>query len=84
MASVGYEYSLDHQLRRKIQVQHVENEVTKEQTILPKFEDLPLGKDDPPYSAWGLWGDNDEVGTVVGKSSLLEVISLDISLTGAY
>ncbi|KAH6691204.1 hypothetical protein BKA61DRAFT_532953 [Leptodontidium sp. MPI-SDFR-AT-0119] len=64
MASVGYEYSLDHQLRRKIQVQHVENEVTKEQTILPKFEDLPLGKDDPPYSAWGLWGDNDEVGTV--------------------
>ena len=22
---------------------------------LPKFEELPLGEGDPPYSAWGLW-----------------------------
>jgi hypothetical protein len=24
---------------------------------IPAFEDLPLNKDDPPYSAWGLWKD---------------------------
>ena len=24
---------------------------------LPTFDELPLGKDDPPYSAWGLWED---------------------------
>ncbi|KAK9457437.1 hypothetical protein V1511DRAFT_493618 [Dipodascopsis uninucleata] len=30
----------------------------------PKFEDLPLRKGDPPYSAWGLWGDDDELGAL--------------------
>ncbi|CAK7202216.1 hypothetical protein SEUCBS139899_004938 [Sporothrix eucalyptigena] len=29
---------------------------------LPKFEDLPLRKDGPPYNAWGLYGDDDELG----------------------
>lgn len=24
---------------------------------LPSFEQLPLNKDDPPNSAWGLWDD---------------------------
>lgn len=31
----------------------------------PRFEDLPLRKGDPPYSAWGIWGPNDELGTLV-------------------
>ncbi|CAH0020498.1 unnamed protein product [Clonostachys rhizophaga] len=26
------------------------------------FEELPLGESDPPYSAWGLWGKDDELG----------------------
>ncbi|CAK7237306.1 hypothetical protein SEUCBS140593_009915 [Sporothrix eucalyptigena] len=31
---------------------------------IPLFEDLPLRKDDPPYSAWGLYGSDDELGTL--------------------
>ncbi|CAK7219050.1 hypothetical protein SCUCBS95973_003693 [Sporothrix curviconia] len=31
---------------------------------LPRFEDLPLRKQDPPYSAWGLYGPKDELGTL--------------------
>ncbi|KAL1892468.1 hypothetical protein Sste5346_006978 [Sporothrix stenoceras] len=31
-------------------------------STLPKFEDLPLRKDGPPYNAWGLYGDDDELG----------------------
>lgn len=31
---------------------------------IPPFENLPLRKGDPPYSAWGLYGDNDELGTL--------------------
>lgn len=27
---------------------------------LPSFQQLPLGKNDPPFSAWGLWGDGPE------------------------
>lgn len=30
----------------------------------PAFEDLPLGADHPPWSAWGLWGEDDELGTL--------------------
>jgi hypothetical protein len=26
------------------------------------FNELPLGESDPPYSAWGLWGKDDELG----------------------
>ena len=29
---------------------------------LPRFEDLPLRKDDPPFSAWGLYSDDDQLG----------------------
>jgi hypothetical protein len=29
---------------------------------LPSFDQLPLGKNDPPYSAWGLWGDGPDSG----------------------
>jgi hypothetical protein len=30
----------------------------------PSFSSLPLRKGDPHHSAWGLWGDNDELGTL--------------------
>lgn len=30
----------------------------------PPFEALPLRLDDPPYSAWGLYGEDDELGTL--------------------
>ncbi|KAK5033584.1 hypothetical protein LTS07_003889 [Exophiala sideris] len=30
----------------------------------PRFEDLPLRLGDPKCSAWGLWGDEDELGTL--------------------
>ncbi|KAK1756691.1 hypothetical protein QBC47DRAFT_459412 [Echria macrotheca] len=30
----------------------------------PPFEDLPLRKDGPPGNAWGLFGDNDKLGTL--------------------
>lgn len=30
----------------------------------PAFDELPLNKDDPPYSAWGLYGPEDELGTL--------------------
>lgn len=29
---------------------------------MPAFEDLPLDKSGPPGNAWGLFGDNDELG----------------------
>jgi hypothetical protein len=30
----------------------------------PRFEDLPLREGDPPWSAWGLYGPEDELGTL--------------------
>lgn len=30
----------------------------------PAFEDLPLQKGHPQFSAWGLWGKDDELGTL--------------------
>jgi len=30
----------------------------------PAFSELPLNKGDPWLSAWGLWGPNDELGTL--------------------
>lgn len=29
---------------------------------LPKFSDLPLKESNPPHSAWGIWGDDDQLG----------------------
>lgn len=29
---------------------------------LPPFSALPLKKDGPPYNAWGLYGEDDELG----------------------
>ncbi len=33
-------------------------------TPLPRFDALPVRPDAPPHSAWGLWGDADEIGTL--------------------
>jgi hypothetical protein len=30
----------------------------------PEFKELPLDPSHPPYSAWGLYGDDDERGTL--------------------
>ncbi|MDP9373942.1 MAG: cyclase family protein [Chloroflexota bacterium] len=32
--------------------------------LLPGFDQLPLRPGDPPRSAWGLWGEGDEAGTL--------------------
>lgn len=37
-----------------------ENETTR----LPSFDELPVKPGNPPKSAWGLWGEQDEVGTI--------------------
>ena len=34
------------------------------QNGIPKFEDLPLHEGDPHHSAWGLYGRDDELGTL--------------------
>jgi hypothetical protein len=31
---------------------------------IPAFEDLPLRKGDPHHSAWGLYGEKDELGAL--------------------
>ena len=31
---------------------------------IPPFSALPLQKDGPPYSAWGLYGPHDQLGTL--------------------
>ncbi len=60
------DYRADRVVQWKSQVQHVEDVVVVDEAKkFPSFHDLPLGKDDPPYSAWGLWGTDDEVGTIV-------------------
>ena len=33
-------------------------------TTLPRFSDLPLNKADPRLSAWGLYGKDDQLGTL--------------------
>lgn len=30
----------------------------------PCFDELPIKKDGPPYNAWGLYGPNDELGSL--------------------
>jgi hypothetical protein len=31
---------------------------------IPAFDDLPLRKGDPHHSAWGLYGEKDEIGAL--------------------
>ncbi|KAI1501410.1 hypothetical protein F5X99DRAFT_382398 [Biscogniauxia marginata] len=39
-------------------------EVRDQPSGRPRFEDLPLRPGDPDFSAWGLWGADDEIGTL--------------------
>lgn len=43
---------------------------------LPAFEELPLDKNGPPGNAWGLWGENDELG-------MLNLITPDVVAAAA-
>lgn len=47
---------------------HAKERARKEQRTmtrpLPAFWELPLRKGDPPHSAWGLYGDDDQLGTL--------------------
>ncbi len=38
--------------------------IESETTGLPSFDELPAKPGNPPNSAWGLWGDDDEIGTI--------------------
>ena len=31
---------------------------------LPSYDELPISPDKPPHSAWGVWGDDDEIGAI--------------------
>lgn len=37
---------------------------TRDFPLRPQFEELPLEAGDPKASAWGLWGQSDEIGTL--------------------
>lgn len=40
----------------------------------PAFDDLPLREGDPPYSAWGLWGEDDNIGMLVRVKSFITCV----------
>jgi hypothetical protein len=44
--------------------QHTSYLVTMSRSDYPKFSDLPLQKDGPHGNAWGLWGADDQLGTL--------------------
>ena len=33
-------------------------------SVLPDYDDLPIRPGKPPRSAWGVWGDDDELGAI--------------------
>jgi hypothetical protein len=54
---------------------------------LPAFDELPIKPDYPPRSAWGVFGDDDQIGTLnlltperVAASARLTTISIHKSL----
>ncbi|CAK7200185.1 hypothetical protein SEUCBS139899_002876 [Sporothrix eucalyptigena] len=42
----------------------IDNGTDAVHTVEPSFSSLPLREGDPPYSAWGLWGTDDHIGTL--------------------
>lgn len=58
--------SINWLFRQDNQHSHTMESATKTTTNIPrlKFDDLPLNKADPKCSAWGLWGKDDELGTL--------------------
>lgn len=65
--------------RLKPIIEYYSPEETKMSIQRPKFDDLSLRQGDPKFSAWGLWGNDDELGTLnlitedVRKAAALEV-----------
>ena len=51
-------------------------------TTLPEFSELPLRPGDPPYTAWGLYGDKDERGTLNRLNSTLVLQAKEEIQTG--
>jgi kynurenine formamidase len=41
-----------------------ENEVVDSRRVIPRYADLPISADAPPGSAWGVFGRDDELGTL--------------------
>ncbi|KAI9750304.1 MAG: hypothetical protein M4579_006524 [Chaenotheca gracillima] len=52
------------------------------QSELPKFSDLPLNKGDPPHSAWGLYGKDDQLGTLNRLTNEVVLAAKDEIKTG--
>lgn len=48
------------------QIKHILNKMTPKlnENGIPSFDDLPLREGDPHHSAWGLYGQHDELGTL--------------------
>lgn len=42
-------------------------------STIPPFSSLPLNKSDPPFSAWGLYGPDDQLGFLNRQTN--EVVS---------
>jgi hypothetical protein len=43
---------------------HPSSETMAPPSKLPSFDQLPLNEGDPPYSAWGLWGEDSALGSL--------------------
>jgi hypothetical protein len=43
---------------------------------IPAFSGLPLGEGNPPNSAWGLWGEKSDLGTLnwLDEANVLEAV----------
>ncbi len=52
-------------------------------TQLPSFDQLPFQAGNPPRASWGLWGDNDQVGTINLLTSERVVHAAQLVRTGA-
>jgi hypothetical protein len=39
------------------------------------FSELPLRPGDPPFSAWGLWGEEDNIGALVRMPIQLDAVN---------
>lgn len=59
---VGKPFDNEHSEHRSARTEH--GLPSSSPTARPAFEDLPLDPTHPKASAWGLWGKNDELGTL--------------------
>lgn len=58
--------------RPKYPYRHEEHEMN----ALPDYDELPVKPGKPPHSAWGLWGDDDQIGAI-------NLLTLDRVIEGA-